>query len=452
MTNRLRPPRLGRRTDVRLPTVRRIRLATGLEVLHVPRHTLPLVDLHLVVPAGVELDTPERAGLVTLVAEMLEEGTVTRSGFEIADQLDRLGATLSVRPGWDQTTIALHVLRDRLPEALALMADVVGNATFAEAEFRKRRDERLAALLQERDEPSSLAARAFIDAVYGVAHPYGQPARGTRATVSALDRDALIAFHAARYRPAGSYMVGVGDVTAEALEEQAALAFGGWTGEARRAEPPAAPSPAPGIRIVLVDRPDAPQSELRIGRAGPPRRSPDHAALLVANTVLGGAFTSRLNLRLREQRGFTYGARSSFAFRRGPGPFAVATAVFTDVTAEAVADAIAEMRRMTVELVPEDELERARSFWVLGLPRRLETASAMAAQLAELHLHDLPPTAITDLVEQVGAVTAEDVLRVTRAYLAPDAMAVVVVGDADRIRGPLQALGLGPVVDHTVEI
>lgn len=423
-----------------------------MEVLCAHRPGLPLVDLQVVLRAGVELDPPELAGLATLTGEMIEEGTLTRTSFEIAEHMDRLGASLSVRAGWDQTTISLHTLSTRFEEALSLTGDVIRNATFPEAEFRRRRDERLASLLQERDEPTALAARALMAAVYGAGHPYGRSARGTRATVARLERDTLVAFHDRQYRPGNAFLVVAGDVGADAATVAIESAFNGWSGNTAVVQPPAEVVRPAGMSIHLVDRPGAPQSEIRIGTAGPPRRTPDYAAAVVANTVLGGSFTSRLNLRLREEKGYTYGARSSFAFRRGPGPFAAGAAVFTDVTAAAIVDAVHEIRRLNEEPVGEDELERARSYWILGLPRRLETAAAMAVQLAELHLHDLPSSTILETAERVRAVTAADVQQVARAHLDPATMSVVVVGDAARVRGALEAIELGPVLDDDVEI
>lgn len=434
-----------------LPDIARGILSNGFEWIHVERGDLPLVDIQCVVRAGADLDAAASAGLASLTAELLEEGTFTRTGLEIAGGIDRIGAALHVHPAWDETTLSLHVLAPRLHAGLDILADVVRNASFPETEVRRRRDERLASLLQERDEPAALAARALSRAVYGPAHPYGRSARGVRATVGILERDALCALHHARYRPGTSFLVSVGAVPARSIERMVEEAFGGWSAPSMSL--PAVP-PAPvraGLTLHVVDRPDAPQSELRIGRSGPPRVTPDHAALLVLNTVLGGAFTSRLNLKLREEKGFTYGARSSFAFRRGPGPFVAGAAVATRDTAEAVADALNEIRRLAEAPVPEAELERARSYLVLGVPRRLETAAAMAGQLADLHLHGLDLTELVTLPARVQAVRVDEVQASAREWLDVDRMSVVVAGDAAQVRGPLEALGHGDARIETVE-
>lgn len=443
------PPPLGVPPALQVPAVVRGRLANGLEWLHVERADLPLVDVQVVIRSGGATDPEDLAGLAALTAEAVEEGTVTRTGFEIADGIDRLGASLRIRAGWDATMLALHALSERLPDAFDLAADILRNATFPEAEVRRRRDERIASLIQERDEPAALAARAIVECIYGD-HPYGRSPAGTSDSVGRLDRDVLVELHRARYRPGNAFVVSVGAVPAGALEALLQRTLGDWSGGATPA-PPAGPArPAPPA-LDLVDRPGAPQSELRIGTVGPARRSPDHAILLVLNTLLGGAFTSRLNLKLREEKGFTYGARSSFAFRRDGGPFVAGAAVGTDSTAEAVEDALLEIRRLSEERVPEPELERARSFLELSLPRRLETGAAMAAQLADLHLHGLDEHDLVAVLEQVARVSPDDILAAARRWLDPDRLSVVVVGDAERIRSSLERLDLA-VHDRTVVI
>jgi zinc protease len=443
--NRTRPPPLGSPPPLQLPPLERHRLANGLDVLVATRRGLPLVDARLVVRAGAAADGPGQAGLAALTADLLEEGTASRTGVQIAEALDALGAELSVRAGWDDTTAALHVLRPRLAQAVELVADIVCGAAFLPGEVRRRRDERLAALLQERDEPAAVAAKAVAAVVYGADHPYGRPVRGWRRTVAALGREDLYRFHAVQYRPDHAFLVAVGDVDLTELVPLLERAFGAWPAGAPPAPPPPPVPAAAPDGVYLVSRPGAPQSEFRVARAGAARATPDYAGLLVVNSIFGGAFTSRLNLRLREEKGYTYGARSSFAFRAGAGPFVAGAAVFTDNTADAVADTLAVMRRMCEEPVPADELERTRRYLALGLPRRLETGAALAAQLAELHLYGLGAAELEDFAERVHAITPQDVLRLARQYLDPDGLTVVAVGDAAATAAPLEALGRGPV-------
>lgn len=450
--DRTRPPVTGPPPAIRLPPLARGTLANGIEWIHAELRDLPLVDVQIVVRCGVERDPPDRPGLATLTAETLEEGTQTRTGFEIADGIDRLGARLIVRAAWDESGVSLHALATRVDEALDIAAELLVAPAFPEAEVRRRRGERIAALLQERDEPAALAARALATAIYGDSHPYGRPPTGTVAAVESLDRDLLAAFHAAGYGPGVTFIVTAGDATPDAIERLLETRFGAWTGSAAPAGMPAGPAATHSPGIHLVERPGAAQSEIRVGAPGPPRATPDYFALVVLNTILGGAFTSRLNLKLREEKGFTYGARSGFAFRRGGGPFVAGAAVATEATAEAIDDTLHEIHRLREEPVPVAELDRARRYLALGLPRRLETASAMALQLAELHLHDMDPAELAEYQDRIAAVTAADVLAAARRWLDPEDMAITVVGDAGRLRTPLTDLGRGPVLDHEVRI
>ena len=348
--------------------------------------------------------------------------------------------------------MSLHALTTRLEEALDIAAEIVVAPSFPEADVRRRRGERIAALLQERDEPAALAARAIARAIYGDAHPYGRPVTGTVASIEALERGHLATFHEHGFAPDATFVVTAGDASPDQMERLLGGAFGTWAGSAPPAADPGEPAAAHAPGIHLVHRPEAAQSEIRIGGPGPARKTPEYFAVVVLNTVLGGAFTSRLNLKLREEKGFTYGARSSFAFRRGGGPFVAGAAVATEATAEAVDDTLHEIQRLREELVPEVELERARRYLALGLPRRLETGSAMALQVADLHLHGMDPTELAEYPDRIARVTAAEVREAARRWLDPASMAVTVVGDADRVRAPLAGLRRGPVLDHDVLI
>jgi zinc protease len=438
-------PPLGAAPEIRFPPVAFKRLDNGIEILCIERHSLPLVDLHLLVRAGSAADAPLHAGRASLVTELLEEGAGGRSGLEIADTIDRMGAEYSTRTGADETALTMHALAPRTSEAIDLLADLARVPSFPDTDVRRRREERLAALLQERDEPAIMVARLLSAAVYGADHPYGMPARGTPATIGALDRDTLVGFHAARYRPDRAFLIVVGDVDPALVFRHVEDALGEWS-DAPAAALPVPAAPASGsTQIVIMDRPGAPQSEVRVGCVGAPRLSPDYDALVVLNTILGGTFTSRLNLKLREEKGFTYGARSSFSFRSGPGPFTAGAAVHTEATAETVAIILNEVQRLREEAVTDAELERALSYLVLGLPRRLETGTAIAAQLAELHLHGLPHNEVERFVNRVLKIDAAAVRSVAVRFLDPARMTVAIVGDVNRIREPLEQLAVGGV-------
>jgi predicted Zn-dependent peptidase len=405
------------------------------------------VDLHLVVRAGGSVDPTGGEGLAALMAEMLDEGTATRSALELADAFDRLGARLAIEAGWDGTTLALHVLRPRLEAALALFGEVVRTATLPESELRRKRAEAEVALLREDDDPATVANKALAAMIYGVDHRYGVPLQGTRPSVAALSRDALARFHATRYAPSQSFLVAAGDVDGARFVDILEREIGGWNGDSE-AEGARIVPPARTMRTIgIVDRPGAPQSEIRLGHDGPPRSTPDYFPLLVLNTILGGAFTSRLNRKLREEKGFTYGARSRYALRACGGPFTAGVAVFTGDTAEALADCLAEVGKLRDEGVEERELARARRYLALGLVRRFETVEQTAALVADAEQYGLGDDHYQRFADRVGAVTAEDIIRAAAVHLDPEHAKVVVVGDRARIRESLERLDAGPVID-----
>jgi predicted Zn-dependent peptidase len=442
---RSRPPALPAPRDARLPPFTRFRLRNGLEVAAAEQHALPLVLARLTMRAGAATDPPQLAGRASLTAELVDEGTSTRSALDIASSLEMLGADLMVTGDWDQTVLSLQVLADRLEPGLELLADILVNAAFDPGEVERKKTERLTALLQELDEPAALASRAFVAEVYGRDHAYGNAASGDLRTVRGIDRETLVRFHADRYRPADAFLVIVGDIEPARLVPTLERLFAPWV--AAPVTPVVAPPPPPArtTAIRVVDRPDAPQSELRIGHAGPPRTTTDYFPIIVMNTILGGSFTSRLNQRLREEKGYTYGARSSFAFRAGPGPFVVSTAVDTRATAPAVSDVLREIRRLRDDNVPESELERARNYIALGLPRRFETVDGIAEHIAEILLYGLADDYYDHYMASVRAVGAEAVRSAAQRYLDPAHTAVVVAGDYDQTAGALEALGAGVV-------
>jgi predicted Zn-dependent peptidase len=437
------PPEPGPAPTLSLPTPERRTLSNGLDVLYVRHGSLPLVHATLLTRGGSAGDPAAAPGLAGFVASMLDEGAGGRDALQLSAALDLLGAELSTAAGTDAAFVDLEVLRSRLPEALRLMADVAARPDFPETELRRLRDERITALTSAADEPRIIAGNAFTSLVFGGEHPYGRlPAVASTRT---MDRAALASFHQRYYRPEGSTLILVGDVDAGVLHPEVERAFGGWSGEAAAALAiPRADAPS-ATRVFLIDKPGAAQSEIRIGHPGVARSSPDYFPLVVMNTILGGSFTSRLNTNLRETHGFAYGASSGFAMRLGEGPFTASSAVFSAKTDSAVAEFFHELRRIRDEPVPADELERARNYVALGLPRRFETAAGVAAQLAELEVYGQTMDFFNGYVPRVMGVTAGDVQRVAREYLHPDRSVVVVVGDVGTVEAGLRATGVGPV-------
>ncbi len=444
--DRTRVPKVGVPPDMMFPEVQDYRLDNGMRIVLWERTTLPLVSLDLQFRGGASTHPAALAGLAALTADMIDEGTAGRNALQIADAVDVLGATLTSSAGYDTGHVRLSVLRDKLSDGLAVVADIVLRPTFPEAELTRVRRERIDRVLQRLSEPAAVAEEAFARILYGTDHPYGASLLGTRESLQAIARADVEAFHRARYAPAQATLVVVGAITRPELDVLLDEAFAGWSVPG---VDPAVIPPAPegaARAVYLVDRPGAPQSEVRLGCVAARRNTPGYHALAVMNTVLGGSFTSRLNMKLREEKGYTYGAGSTFDMRVAPGPFEAGAAVATPVTAAAVADFVEEIERMRGNGVSADELARARNYLTLRLPQRFESVDDVARRMAELVAYGIPLDFYTGYVGAVNAVDAEAVARVAELYLAVERMAVVVAGDRAEVEAPLRALGLGPVV------
>jgi predicted Zn-dependent peptidase len=443
--DRSKPPAIGPAPVLKLPPLETRTLSNGLQVRVMGVHKVPTVHLTLTFRTGVTADPAGKFGVASLTADMLDEGAGSRSALEIADAIGFLGAALSTSGGVDATSIDLHVPVARLADALPVMADVVARPTFPEAELNRLREERLASLLEMQDDPEQLIQVAFPRLVFGAQHRYGTPSIGTAASLTGIGIADLKAFHAANIRPSNAVLVVAGDVTADGVLPQLERAFGGW--QAAGAVSPAAMTTAPAVaarRVYLIDKPGAAQSQIRIGAVGVPRSTPDYFALRVLNTVLGEAFTSRLNTNLREVHGYAYGAGSRFDMRLHAGPFYAAAGVQTDKTADALKEFFVELNRIH-EPVPGDELEKAKNYLALLLPRSFETTRGTAAALAQAWIYNLPADYYTTYAERVRAVTAADVKRAADKYIVPGKVAVVIVGDRKAIESSVKALNLGPL-------
>lgn len=435
----------------RFPEFERLRTSAGLNVVVAPVRKLPLVTLLMVMDAGAMAEPPDHEGVATLTARALLEGTLRRTGNELTERFERLGAAVIAAADWDVATLSMTVLRSHLDEAVPLFGEVVREPAFPEREVRRLRAERLAELLQLRAEPRGLADEMFAAFLYAAASRYAWPEDGSSASVGRLERSDLERLHRARYRPGRSTLIVVGDIEPDVALAQAERLAAGWEGTAEASVVPSGEAARAGRAVHVVSKPDAPQSELRMGHVGLARSHPDYFPVLVMNSLLGGLFSSRINLNLREAHGYTYGAFSGFAWRRGPGPFVVSTAVRSDVTADAVREIVHEIDRMRAEPVGDDELSLATSYLAGVFPIKYETTDAIARALAALVAYDLPLDYFDRYRERVRAVTTEDVHRVAVAHLHPEQLQVVVVGDAAAVRGPLGALGLGPVTQQEAD-
>lgn len=440
--DRSRLPVPGRTPSFTFPAIERSTLDTGLRVWSVRHVSIPVATVMLLVRRGAGDDPVGREGLAAITADMLDEGTGTMSSIDVHEALARIGAQLDTDIGPDATLLTLTVLSRFLRPAVSMLASMVVRPSLREDDFARVRQLRLHRLMQLRDMPGAVADRAFMKLLYG-AHPYGHTPLGGEASLSSLSIEDVRAFHANQLRPSDATLVVAGDCTHEDVAAVAAEAFGDWTGAAAPAASAAAALPQPP-RLNLIARPGAPQSELRIGHVAVARNTPDYHALVSANMVLGGQFVSRINLNLREDKGFTYGARTSFDFRRLPGPFMLQVSVQTAVTADAIREAMSEIVGIRERRpVSAEELALGVAALTRGYARNFETAEQLARAATQLALYDLPDTYFDEFVDRVERVTADDVTRVTQQYLDPARLTTLVVGDYGVIAKDLPKLDLG---------
>jgi len=447
--DRSRLPVPGADRPFHFPRSVRRQLPNGLDLRAVTHRSVPVASVALLVRGGSSVDPPDGHGLVSITAGMIDEGSRGQSALEIADRLARIGGELDVDVGMDAVLIGLTTLDRFLDTGLALVHEMVTEPTLANDDFNRIRNLRLERLRQMKDHAGAMAERAFARVVYR-GHPYGHLSLGSEAALNAMTVDACRALHAALFTPQGATLIVVGDRTEEELLDRAESAFANWrpVSAAMPIDREAAllpPPDEPEVRLATVSRPGAAQSELRIGHACAPRSTPDYHVLLILNTILGGDFVSRLNLNLREQKGFTYGVRTGFNLRRGIGPFVMQTSVGTDVTGPALNEAWKEIRDIaTTRPATDQEVAQAFASVSKGYPRSFETAGQVARSVAQLALHGLPDSYFEQFVPKLAQVTANDVTRAAQRYLDPFKMTTVIVGDLDKIAASLPGLGLGP--------
>lgn len=441
--DRSMPPKPPPAPAFKPPLVQKRTLSNGLPVWIVEQHKVPTAQITLVVRSGAAADPPQKFGLANLTSALLDEGAGARDALQIADAVDYLGADLSTSSATDASYVGVHVPVARLADALAIMSDVVRRATFPQKELERLRQELLTSFIEAEDDPGTLIRFAFPRQVFGRNHRFGTLTVGTPDVIKRLTVADLRAFHAGHYVPSNSLIVVVGDVTPADVVRRLEAAFGTWKGPAASAaRVPAAPQ-LTARRVYLIDKPGAPQSQIRIGWVGVPRSTSDYFALRVMNTVLGEAFTSRLNTNLREEHGYSYGASSHFDMRRTAGPFYAGAGVQTDKTAESLQEFFKELDG--IKKITPQELEKAKNYIALQLPSDFESTRATAAALAELFVYDLPADYYATFTDRIRAVTVADAERAAERYIQPDKFAVVIVGDRAAIESKVSALQLGPI-------
>ena len=427
------------------PEIRRRRLSNGLDAWTAVHEEVPLVSVLVLVRVGAAFDPADRPGLAAITGDLLDEGCGDLDALALHETIGRLGAQLDTEVGADSTLVGLTTLERSAASSLALLAEMVSRPRLDTRDFERVRDLRLNRLLQMREMPPAVADRVFTERLYG-AHPYGHLSIGSETSLRAMDPAEARRFHAKMYHPSRVTVIAVGSGSHDSLGDTIEAAFGTWQPDpdaTPSVDPAALPTPPGSSELVVVPRPGAPQSELRIGHVGVARTSSDYHALIALNLVLGGQFVSRINTNLRERKGYTYGARTSFEFRRGRGPFALHASVQSDATADAVREALAELRAIRDDRpVTAEELELGRAPLTRGYPRGFETADQIGRAIAQIALYDLPDDYFTTFVPTVLALTPQDLTRAAATHIDPSRLVTVVVGDRNRM-GALEDLGLG---------
>lgn len=416
-------------------------LPNGTRLWVLPRRDLPIVAATAVVAAGAIAHPTENAGLAALTTALLDEGTARFSAEEIAERAEGMGTHLSAHCGYDGAYVSMQSLASNWQTSLDLAVEVLLRPTFPEADFRRVKAQTLAALKAERDRAESLAHRCFIQALYGPNHAYGVAVDGNESAVNAIRRADLAEFHARRFNANHAAWVVAGDVDPDAVQRFLEEQLASWKPGAEAARDPVPPANSEQVRIWLIDRPGSDQAVVRVGHIGAARSTPDHADLSVFNHVLGGQFQSRLNLRLREEKGLTYGARSHFEFRRGAGPFAISASIQSDRVGEALRDIHDEVRALLDSRPPTPaEIDDARRALIEGQARHFESPGALTSRFAGLFLYGLPIDEYECFPERIAAVTAESPRAAALRHIVPERFEYVIVAAADAVLPQLRRL------------
>ena len=436
---RAQAPAAGPEPAFTVPRFKRFKLKNGVDVILAEVHDLPLIELHLVVKTGGGANPAGEAGLADLTANMLDEGTKTRSALEIAEQVGDLGAALATGASWDASMVTLSTIARNFDAALAIWADVIAHPAFSDKELARVRDNLVTAVARRKDSPPTVASLVLARLLFGDRHPYAWPQSGVEETLKKLSVADIRRFYATYYRPGNATVIAAGDISESDLKEETG---DGLARLATRKGAGGEDSGPPAIekkKIVLVDKPGAPQSSIRVGFVGVRRADPDYFPILLMNQIFGGSFY-RLDMNLRERQQWTYGARSAFDMRRTPGPASAGGEFVAVHTADAVAEILKEMRIMATTEVTDEELARAKDNFAKSFPARFATRGSTAALLGELAIYGLPDSFPATYTKNIEAVTKAEIRRVAQKFLLSDKMMIVVVGDRASQEGPLAKL------------
>ena len=450
--NRKKMPPPGPPAVLRVPSFTKSVLPNGADLIVAEKHDLPLISFSITFVGGANQFEPDgRRGVASLTAALLSEGTKTRDGEALSNALQLLGTSVNAGIGPETGAVSFVSTAAKFPATLAVLAEMLLTPTFPAAGLERQRGQRLVALTQARTQPAAIAARVFPRILYGPGHPYGGAV--TEDSLKAITREDLVAFHKAYFQPGRALITVVGDTTPAAIKPVILSALAAWPkGGARPAFTfPATEAPR-ATTIFLVDKPGAAQSTFAIGRPGPPRSTQDYFALQVMNTILGGMFQSRLNANIREEKGYSYGVSSGFAYGKGPGAFRAGGDIVSAKSDAALVEFMKELRGIAGSRpITDDELATAKDALVQRLPATFASVSSINAALTTLWAEGLPDDYYQDYAKRIAAITRDDVIRVATQYVTPDRLAIVIVGDRSAIEAPLKATGIAPIVLYDIE-
>ena len=427
------------------PAIDAFRLSNGLRVLCVRQPAFPIVTVEVLTPAGGRFNPLDRPGLADIHSLLLQEGTRSHNSSELASAVEQLGGALDSGAGWNAAYCEMELLSASFDHGLGLLAEMVFEPTFPEEKLEWLRERASADLLLRPTRPRLLADDVFSRVVYG-GSVYGFPLKGTPESVGAFVLDELWELHRRSMVPGDSTLVVAGDVDPDRLRIRAEELFGSWEARPSLEPPVIEPAPLRGIQVHIADRPGAAQTQLQVGHVGVDRRHPEYYKLIVLNVLLGGKFTSRLNLNLRERHGFTYGVQSNFARRLGPGPFSIKAAVATDVAGAAVREILFELRRLCTDPIPAEELQETLDYLLGVFPYTVQTTEDLAARLENLAMFDLPLDYYDIYPRQLRSLRPQDLEEAARSFVYPEDLVIVAVGPAEALRAELESFG--PVTVH----
>lgn len=438
-------PQHGPSFKMSIPKIERATLENGLRIVVVEHRELPVVQMQLVIRSGADAVIAGKAGVANLTADMLDEGTKTRTALQIADELDFIGASAATAANYDASIGNLLTLKEHLHSAMTIFSDIILNPNFPENEFERLKSELLTDLLAQKVRPDIIASNIFNAKVFGTRHPYSQSIDGSEETVKNISLNDLKEFYNNYYAPNNASIIIVGDINLTEAVKVVKQFFGSWK---KKDIPPLVlfnPQISTENIIYLINKNDAPQSQIRIGNIGIERSSPDFYAVNILNQIIG-ASNGRLFLNLRETKGYTYGAYANYAMRKSAGPFVAYAGVKTDVTDSALIEFLKEFNRIRNEIVTNAEFELYKTAVIQRLPRVLETPAQIASQLMALELFNLSDDFFSTLVEKYQAITPVDIQRAAQKYLHPQNLTVVVVGDEKNIKEKIEKLKIGKII------